>query len=329
MIFFDIDTGKVIGTVTYPVMGGPGKIDHEPVFQRFKNDLIDFESATSDRVFASKHHGCSVEVHIQLMFILQDQQERRPASGLLGGNSSLHTIFGMSCDFKKLDRPLKGCPACMNRLTHYLEEKDWLLDPMHHECNECLSWNLDRLATGHYVECETYPSSFDADDIPGKFLFHGPGRLSSALLLSGWNHCIDMFIHQNKWMVEDVKKYFKQLCLNDYTIDGFIDQARRHILILDVENNPDNYEGGKAEEHTAHSRDFPHLYRLPEPPAMWQLGETEDKTEGIMHLSMGTQKAIFKFIHRCMTQFNKGTALHIREGNIPRFVVISFHWNIP
>ncbi len=45
---------------------------------------------------------------------------------------------------------------------------------------------------------------------------------------------------------------------------------------------------------------------------MWLLGDMGDKTEGIMHLSMGIQKAVFKFIIGWATEHKKGSTLQRR-----------------
>ena len=40
LLLVDVETGLVVGVSTYPNMGGPGKIDHEPVFRRLLEDLL-------------------------------------------------------------------------------------------------------------------------------------------------------------------------------------------------------------------------------------------------------------------------------------------------
>jgi hypothetical protein len=42
---------------------------------------------------------------------------------------------------------------------------------------------------------------------------------------------------------------------------------------------------------------------------MWLILEIEDKMEGIMHLWMGVQKAVFIFIIRWALQYKKGNTL--------------------
>jgi hypothetical protein len=56
----------------------------------------------------------------------------------------------------------------------------------------------------------------------------------------------------------------------------------------------------------------PDSYNLPLPPAMWSLGDIDDKIEGIMHLSMGIQKAVFKFIILWASGHNLGATLQRR-----------------
>jgi hypothetical protein len=112
LVFVNAESGKVVGIATYPNMGGPGKIDHGSVFRRFKDDMQAFESEGTDRVFQSRHFATDVEIYTQIMFIVQDQPERRNASGLLGGGSTLHPLFGTSCDFKRLECSFVACEDC-------------------------------------------------------------------------------------------------------------------------------------------------------------------------------------------------------------------------
>jgi hypothetical protein len=99
LFIVEVWLGNIVGIASYPNMGEPGKIDHGPAFRRFQEDMADFEKEDSKRVLPSRHHSCDVEFHTKVMFIVQDQPERRGASGLLGGGSHLHPLFGMSCDF--------------------------------------------------------------------------------------------------------------------------------------------------------------------------------------------------------------------------------------
>jgi hypothetical protein len=129
---------------------------------------------------------------------------------------------------------------------------------------------------------------------PGIELFRGPGRLFSNVLKTAWNHCIDEFVHLGRWVESDVKLCFGILCINEATTVAFIDTCRRHICLKLIEGNPEDCSGDQIAQFEMDRNLNPDSYVLP--PAMWSLGDIEDKTEGIMYLSMGIQKAVFKFI---------------------------------
>ena len=78
--------------------------------------MTEFQKETSNRVFSSRHHRSEVEVHTKVFFVVQDQPERRGASGLLGGGSRLHPVFGLSCDFSNLVLPFEACQDCINHI---------------------------------------------------------------------------------------------------------------------------------------------------------------------------------------------------------------------
>jgi hypothetical protein len=208
LLFVDIESKLVVGLSPFPNMGGPGKIDHGPVFQQFKEDLYQFEKDDDNRVFSSRHFSANVEIHTVIMFIIQDQPERRQASCLLGGNSTLQPLFGVSCDFSELMQPFFACIDCMNNA------KDWSSPPMTSDCPNCVSWSLDRLMDQFYKTRHPIPVNLD-DDSPGATLFDRPGRLTSKMLGDAWNHCIKMFAVKHCWLEANAKKYLHQLCIND------------------------------------------------------------------------------------------------------------------
>jgi hypothetical protein len=176
LVFLDVASGDVVGIATYPNMGGPGKIDHGTLFQRFQDDMASFEAAGSERTFQSVHFPCEVEIFTEILFVVQDQPERRQASGLLGGRSILHPLFGTSCDFKSLARPFVACIDCENTLHQYLENKDWSQPPMENGCEHCLAWSLPQLVHASYSKPYEVPGAIGVDS-PGYSLFSGPGRL--------------------------------------------------------------------------------------------------------------------------------------------------------
>jgi hypothetical protein len=121
-----------------------------------------------------------------------------------------------------------------------------------------------------------------------------------------------MFAIRHKWFESDVKKYLHRLCINDATVAAFIGQCRNHITLRSMIDTPEEYPAGEIADTTADAIANPETYAVPRPPAMWNIGEIEFKTEGIMHLSMGIQKAVFKFIIRWAVLHRLGTTLQKR-----------------
>ena len=319
LLIVDVATEAVVGVCTYPNMGGPGKINHEPAFCRLKEDIAAFESDGSDRRFSSRLYSSLVEVHTRIMFVVQDQPERRAASGLLGGGSKMHPMFGMSCEFQNLRLPFEACDDCVSLLDAYLAAGDWSRPPMEVRCEYCLGWSLNRLTCSSYDVPYVLPGKPpDIDDQrevaipPGIELFRGPGRLVSKLLKASWEHCIDEFVNQARWVEADVKLYFGILCINEATIGAFIDTCRRQIYLRQMEDNQDSFSADQIAQFEDDKALDPESYELPPPPAMWSIGDIEDKTEGVMHLSMGIQKAVFKFIILWATGHNLGASLQRR-----------------
>jgi hypothetical protein len=56
-------------------------------------------------------------------------------------------------------------------------------------------------------------------------------------------------------------------------------------------------------------RRYPKLYQLPTPPAAWSIGFINQCVETIMHLSMNTQKAVFRLILHWAADLDQGPAL--------------------
>ncbi len=88
----------------------------------------------------------------------------------------------------------------------------------------------------------------------------------------------------------------------------------------DICENPEDYSHEEVASSIQDALENPNEYSLPKPPAIWKIGEIEDKTEGIMHLSMGVQKAIFKFIIKWASQHKKGSTLQRRLAKSLRAV---------
>ena len=86
----------------------------------------------------------------------------------------------------------------------------------------------------------------------------------------------------------------------------------RHQCLGLTEETPEAHTEDQTAECVVDRDLQPEAHVLPRAPAMWSLGDIGDKTEGIMHLSMGIQKAVFKFIICWATGHTLGGTLQRR-----------------
>jgi hypothetical protein len=96
-------------------------------------------------------------------------------------------------------------------------------------------------------------------------------------LHEGWDDSLEMFVHRYLWVEADIRVYLKQLCVNEATQDKFLAQGRRCVMLLDVQDNPDDFELDEIESTMADAAKSPEMHNLPLPPAMWSIGDTVDK----------------------------------------------------
>jgi hypothetical protein len=92
----------------------------------------------------------------------------------------------------------------------YIKDGIWTQPPMHNHCPNCISWDIANLSGCKYNVAYPMPEEM-LKTSPGYSLFHSPGRLTSELLIAGWNHTIDMFVHPKRWLQADVQKYLHQM----------------------------------------------------------------------------------------------------------------------
>ena len=173
----------------------------------------------------------------------------------------------MSCDFKNLDRQFNSCKICQIQVDEYIAQADWTCTPATVRCKNCISWDVEQLQGCKYKTLFPLPEEF-LDTSPGYSLFQSPGQLTSELLIAGWNHAIDMFVHQQKWIQTDVQRYLHQLCINDSTIDTFLQSCRNHVLLKEVKLNHSDYEQEEIARTILDYNEKPEEYDLPKAPAM-------------------------------------------------------------
>jgi hypothetical protein len=111
--------GVLFNARTFPFACGPGKADHNIIFQALRRHSLDKVQASEDTVW-SDHHGCWTTLLAYVIAFLMDQPERRGTNCLLGGNSKQHVTFGVSCDFENLGPKFSACPKCVRVAERYL-----------------------------------------------------------------------------------------------------------------------------------------------------------------------------------------------------------------
>ena len=291
LLCVDNTTGMVFNSRTFPIACGPGKEDHNVVFQALQQSLSNLSSGND--IVWSHHHGRWTSLRVRVLAFLMDQPERRGSNCLLGGNSKQHPLFGISCNFESLERPLTACPKCLRVASRYLQAGAFQA-PMELACRACYGFSISRLI--QHGKYHTSVHSVLPVETPGTMLTARPGVLSFELLVDAWQFALRKFVHDRQWSKEDVRLYFTLLCINKATIDVFTLQGSNYLLVRDMAESPAEYAEDVVEYVKAEQESHPHLYALPTPPASWGIGSMNQRVETIMHLAMNTQKAVMKLI---------------------------------
>jgi hypothetical protein len=307
LLCIDNLTGELFNSRTFPAACGAGKADHNIIMQALRSSLD--KLTASDDIMWSNHHGCWTTVRAHVIAFLMDQPERRGTNCLLGGNSKQHVIFGVSCNFEKLERQFSACPKCVRVANKYLERKEFGV-PILFSCRICYGFSLSRLLQhGRYL---TPVHSKLAVDTPGFGLTTSPGLLSFEMLQDAWHYALRRFVHDNTWTKDEVVSYFTLLCINKETIDHFARCCCNYLLIEDLNKKPENYDKDVVAYVNQDRISHPKLYQLPLPPSAWSIGTINQRVETIMHLAMNTQKAVFKLVLQWASSMDKGTELKKR-----------------
>ncbi len=146
-------------------------------------------------------------------------------------------------------------------------------------------------------------------DAPGYQLTNKPGALLFELLADAWHYTIRRFVDDKQWTKDEVRDYFTLLCINKTTIDHFILCCCNHLLLQHIAEGPDKFDESMIAYVEKDKRRYPKLYQLPTPPAAWSIGFINQRVETIMHLSMNTQKAVFRLILHWAADLDQGPAL--------------------
>jgi hypothetical protein len=312
MVLVDLQ-GRLVTVASYPFAAGPGKADHDVVFQNVLNDVralqAPLDAGTSQRWFYRRAAHHMALVYAELFCIWEDQPARRQETNTLGGNSLNHSIFGRSCFVKQLRKPIPACAACRTATSVYLAAGDYR-HPLDTACSLCTNWQFpDDPKISLYDR--PINDKFPTDAVAGKDFNLGGGVVDTDVLIPAWKEACAAVVG-GRWSDTTVAIYLKTLLVNDATIKAMLMQCHDYLLWIAIGHDPDSYDPQtRATYRRMHAAD-PTRFTIPGPPAAWQLGSLSLHVETIMHLAGGVQKAVAKFVHRCATSVNHGPALTTR-----------------
>jgi hypothetical protein len=290
---------KAYLAVTQLWAAGPGKASHDDFFRAASSEKAASWEDADGRLrpirMYSREHQKDVNVFICLGPFLQDNPERRTFWGLLAGNSNLHGMFGVCCDFSKLKTPFNICKKCVQSYClPYLDRKDYEKSGTPMECADCLGFSVDRLCTqGEYKTPIGGENLKISDGDPGYHLTLRPGQLDSNALKEAWQFAIQKHIHEpNGWGIGNVKAYLKLFCMNDSLQDRFVSESRTYINIRESVNPHSSVAYPPVDRIRYRDMHTKGQHCLPRYPPAWDLVKLEDTTETPMHLVMNLLKSL-------------------------------------
>ncbi len=314
LVFINLQ-GRVVSVATYPFAAGPGKADHEVIFEQILVDVRALQApliadhVNARRWYYSRSAAQMALVCGDLFCIWQDQPARRQETNLLGGNSNNHAIYGTSCFVKHLQTPIAACNRCRQATVRYLNEGnfDTALCP---DCLDCTNWRFPTDPTSSLYHSDI-SDKFPVDAVAGKEFNRGGGHIETPLLIRAWREACTAVV-TGRWTDSTVQIYLKTLCVNESTAKALINQCRDHVLWQEIGVDPDSYDEPTRAHYRRKFAANPHQFAMSEPPAAWVLAPLSLHVETVMHLAGGVQKAVAKFVHRYATSLGNGPALTTR-----------------
>ena len=321
ILFVDIledysDPGVPFLVVTQLLAAGPEKVNHrtlwEALWDEKKNLLESKQSNLSPFCAYSKHHAKNVSLHIATGVFLHDQPERRAVSNLISGNSNIHAYFGLSCEFKNIDKMFEGCQDCMTRLRAYTTSGKFQEPFDVRNCKNCLCWSVDRLCeeASYKKRIAEIPSLTEGEH--GYQWQFSPHRITFGAIVDAWELAISKYAELGLWSEKDVKGYLYLFAISHPAVDAFIEQCRNYIVATDAKD-PDSRSWDDCpesrEDVLAEEKADPLSFMKPTVPAIWFLTEIDLMPEVPMHLAMNLQKSVVKTYVKLCTRYNKGTEM--------------------
>jgi hypothetical protein len=275
MVFLNME-GTIVVVATYPFATGPGKADHDVIFQHILKDLralhgsLD-EPHTSRRWYSSRAAQQMLLLYAELFCIWQDQSARHQETNTLGGNSNNHAIFGISCYVKHLCKPIPACVRCRAATMEYLDHGDFreLFRPT---CPSCTNWQFPDDPTLSLYQ-EDISDKFPADAVAGKSFNSGGGAITFTLLIAAWREACAA-VTGGYWNDSTAQTYLKTLCVNEATIKAMFHQCRKYVLWTEIGTDPESYDEQTRAAYRRQYAAHPERFCIPKPPVLpgsWEL----------------------------------------------------------
>jgi hypothetical protein len=222
LVFINLQ-GGVVSVATYPFAAGPGKADHNVIFQNILLDVRALQAPLADTVHArwwyySRGAAQMALVYGDLFCIWQDQPACRQETNLLGGNSNNHAIFGTSCYVKHLQTPIAACSSCRDATRLYLELGNFE-NAVSPGCLHCTNWRFPDNPTSSLYHSKI-SDKFPLDAVAGKEFNLGGGQIETTVLIDAWREACNAVV-TGQWTDSTVQIYLKTLCVNDATVKAF------------------------------------------------------------------------------------------------------------
>jgi hypothetical protein len=334
MIFACARSLGVVAKKTVLAAVAPGKADHQPVLRKLLESFDELEGGT---VYNERKR---VILECAPLHISADQPEKRSITGTFGGNSTNHPFFGASCYFGLLPVPFGSCGRCnLDNTLEAISEH-----PVSKAgCQNCLDWTMPPLtmpplpAGSDWCRPEVYlytepvfPHSKDIAGAKHYTAFNtGAGRLTNAILLEVFEECYQGYTVSRTYTADQVKNYFRLVCLSEHTTKGFLDRCSNIRALDDCSAEPCRVSPTKRQKVLSFANRNPNHYEKPKPPILWSRFPLHCIPETPMHLMMGVVKAVNSLGYDWASCNNMGTvfveSLNVRITLMHRFARISYY----
>jgi hypothetical protein len=137
LVCYSLATKSILFVRSLVFAAAPGKGDHTAILDCMTRTL----ESTKNELRTVVGQRIPAIIANRPCYLSADQPERRELVGLLRGNSNLHALFGLSCDFLRLDKPFVACLNCTTINRVYIKHGNHSI-PLTINCSLCYSWTI-------------------------------------------------------------------------------------------------------------------------------------------------------------------------------------------